>query len=69
MEQNERGILDAIHELDNKVTKLETKIEDAVSGRFKDNERRIGNLETNQRWVVISIIGIVLTAVMNLILK
>jgi hypothetical protein len=69
MEKNEREILDAIHELDNKVTKLETKIDDSVSGRFKDNERRIGNLETNQRWVVISIIGIVLTAVMNLILK
>jgi hypothetical protein len=69
MEKNEREILDAIHELDNKVTKLETKIDDSVSGRFKDNERRIGNLETNQRWVVISIIGIVLSAVMNLILK
>jgi hypothetical protein len=69
MEKNERELLEAIHDVKLQVTKLETKIDDTVSGRFKDNERRIGNLETNQRWVVISIIGIVLSAVMNLILK
>ena len=68
-EKENKSVLQAVHELDKKIVALETKIEDAVSGRFKDNERRIGNLETNQRWVVISIIGIVLVAVMNTILK
>lgn len=69
----ERELLDAIHKVDknmsSKLIELETKIDDSISGRFKDNERRITKLEENQRWVVIAIIGSVITAIMGFILK
>lgn len=69
----ERELLDAIHKVDknmsSKLIELETKIDDSISGRFKDNERRITKLEENQRWVVIAIIGSVITALMGFILK
>lgn len=65
----ERELLNAIHGVDKKVVELETKIDDAISGRFKDLERRTKNLEVNQRWLVLAILGSVLTAIMNVILK
>lgn len=69
----ERELLDAIHKVDknmsSKLIELETKIDDSISGRFKDNERRITKLEENQRWVIMAIVGSVITAVMAFILK
>lgn len=65
----EKELLQAIHNVDKKVEKLETKIDEFVNGRFKDNERRIDQLEKNQRWVVLAVIGSVLTALLNIVLK
>jgi len=67
MDSNERKLLDAIHSVEKRVVGLETKIDDSVNGRFKDNERRISALESNQRWVVLAVIGSVLAAVMSII--
>lgn len=69
----EKELLNAIHTLDKnveaRITKLEIKIDDGITGRFKDNERRITNLEANQNKVVWGIISSVLIAIMALILK
>ncbi len=65
----EQELLKAIHEVDKKVEKLETKIDESVQGRFKDHDRRISQLETNQRWVVISILSMVILAVLNLVIR
>ncbi len=62
-------VTDAISDVNTKVSALETKIDDSVSGRFKDNERRIALLESNQRWVVMAIIGSVVLAVLNLVIR
>lgn len=69
----EKELLGAIHGLENEVveriTKLETKIDEGVTGRFKDLERRTTSLENNQNKVIWGIIGSVLAALMALILK
>ena len=64
----EKSLLAAIHEVDKKVGKLEATIDKAVEGRFKDHERRIGNVENNQRWVIYAIIGVVISAILNVII-
>lgn len=72
MSPNERELLTAIHDLDKNVEKrisrLETKIDDSIIGRFKDNERRIGKLEDNQRWLVLAIVGSIIASIMKLIM-
>ncbi|QIK70830.1 hypothetical protein G7062_11225 [Erysipelothrix sp. HDW6C] len=45
METNETKLLLAIRDVKENVVRLETKIDESVEGRFKDNERRIGTLE------------------------
>ena len=67
MEGNERKLLDAIHNVEKRVVSLETKIDDSVTNRFNDNERRITALESNQRWVVLAVIGSVIAAIMSVI--
>lgn len=62
-------LLDAIHRVDKRVVTLETKIDDSINGRFKEHDRRLLNLEANQRWVALAVIASVLTAVMTLVLK
>ena len=61
MSPHEKELLQAMHEMDKnnerRFSKLETKIDDSVNGRFKDLERRTGKLEDNQRWTVLAIIG------------
>lgn len=69
MDSNDTKLLSAIHEVKEDVRELRTKIDESVNGRFKDNERRIHALETNQRWLVIGVLGAVLSALMNVILK
>lgn len=66
MEEN-RKLLNAIHNVEKRVITLETKIDDSVNGRFKDNERRISALENNQRWIVLAILGSVIASLMKLI--
>lgn len=69
MDEKEIELLNAIHKVDKRVVNLESKIDDSVNGRFKDNERRIANLEDNQRWVSLAVIGACIAAIMSLILK
>lgn len=69
MDSNDTKLLSAIHEVKEDVRELRTKIDESVNGRFKDNERRIHSLETNQRWLVLGVLGAVLGALMNVILK
>lgn len=40
-----------------------------LKGQLKDHDRRIGQLEANQRWLVLAVIGSVITALFNVILK
>ena len=69
MDSNDTKLLNAIHEVEKKVISLETKIDDSVNGRFKDNERRIDSLEANQRWITLAVLGAVLGALLNVILN
>lgn len=69
MDPTDVKLLEAIHTVEKRVVGLETKIDDSVNGRFKDNERRIDSLEANQRWLMLAIVGGVVAAIMNLILK
>lgn len=69
MDEKEIELLNAIHKVDKRVVNLESKIDNSVNGRFKENERRITNLEDNQRWVSLAVIGACIAAIMSLILK
>lgn len=69
MDEKEIELLNAIHKVDKRVVNLESKIDNSVNGRFKENERRIANLEDNQRWVSLAVIGACIAAIMSLILK
>lgn len=40
-----------------------------VDHKFVTHDKRITSLETNQRWVIIAILGVVVNAVMQLIIK
>lgn len=62
-----------------KVTRIEEKLinqpkideqkEKNIDQKFSSHERRISSLESNQKWVVIAILGIVINAVMQLIFR
>lgn len=69
MDSNEKRLLDAIHGVEKKVIGLEVKLDESVNGRFKDNERRISALESNQRWVVLAVLGSAIAAIMSIIMK
>jgi hypothetical protein len=69
MSPNEKDLLKAIHNVELQIASLEVKIDDSVSGRFKDNERRIGNLENNQNKIVWAIISTVLLSLIGLVMK
>lgn len=62
-------LLKAIHKVEKQVIGLETKIDDSVNGRFKDNERRITNIEANISKLTWAVISSVIAAIMALILK
>lgn len=68
MDDKELELLDAIHKVDKRVVNLESKIDDSVNGRFKDNERRLTKLEDNQRWLVLAIVSSIVGAIMKLVL-
>ena len=69
MTEVEKSLLDAIHKVDKKVGELDNTINKAIEGRFKDHERRIGNVENNQRWVIYAIIGVVISAILNVVMN
>ena len=69
MDETDVQLLQAIHNVEKKVIGLETKIDDSVNGRFKDNERRLGNLENNQAKLIWAVLAANIGAVMSMILK
>lgn len=72
MDTDDVNLLKAIHILDKnvetRISKLETKIDDGINGRFKDNERRIFNLEQNQSRITWAIVTAVLMSVLSLVM-
>lgn len=48
--------------------KIDDQKEKNINQKFDTHEERIKNLESNQKWVVIAILGIVINAVMQLVL-
>lgn len=72
MDTNDVDLLKAIHIIDKNVEarigKLETKIDDSINGRFKDNERRISNLEQNQSRITWAIVTAVIMSVLSLVI-
>ena len=69
MDETDVQLLQAIHNVEKKVIGLETKIDDSVNGRFKDNERRLDNLENNQAKMIWAVLAANIGAVMSMILK
>ena len=69
MDETDVQLLQAIHNVEKKVIGLETKIDDSVNGRFKDNERRLGNLENKQAKLIWAVLASNIGAVMSMILK
>lgn len=69
----DKELLEAIHRVDKNVTaklvELETKIDDSVSGRFKDVERRVTNVENTISKLVWLVIAAIVGAIMTAILK
>lgn len=48
--------------------KIEEQKEKNIAQKFETHEKRINNLENNQRWVIIAVLGTVANAIMQLIL-
>lgn len=48
--------------------KIDAAKEESIDLKFNNHDRRISSLESNQKWVALAIIGIVINAVMQLIL-
>ncbi len=72
MESFEKEIREDITDIKITVKAIETTLAEQpkhYDGRFKEHDRRISGLENNQRWLVLAVIGSLLTAVMNIILK
>ena len=49
--------------------KIDKELHNSIDGRLNGQENRIKRLEDNQRWVVIAVIGTVLNALLQLVLK
>lgn len=69
MDDNYKEVLEVVNEVKLDVRELKTTVEKSVESRFRDHDRRIGNLELNQRWVVLAVIGGCITALMSLIIR
>lgn len=73
-----KNLNEKIDVLVEKVTRIEEKLvnqpkideqkEKNINQKFETHEDRIKNLESNQKWVVIAILGIVINALMQLVL-
>lgn len=63
-------IITEVHKIDKNVTEIKTKLEyteKLLNEKINNHDERIGKLENNQRWVVIVIVGYVITLLMGLI--
>ena len=49
--------------------RIDNELHKAIDGRINGQENRIKRLEDNQRWVVIAVIGTVLNALLQLVLR
>ena len=49
--------------------KIDKELHKSIDGRLNGQESRIKRLEDNQRWVVIAVIGTVLNALLQLVLR
>ena len=68
MSHEYKEILDAITEIKLEVREVRTVVENSVELRFKNHEDRISKLENTQSWVVKTILGIVLSAVLGAVM-
>ena len=67
-----------INEMKLQINSIETKLQGHdkldeskavnIEEKFKGHDKRITSLETNQRWVVLAVLGVIVNAVMQLIL-
>lgn len=63
-------IITEVHKIDKNVTEIKTKLEyteKLLNEKISNHDERIDKLENNQRWVVIVIIGYVITQLIGLI--
>ena len=63
-------LINEVHKIDKNVTEIKTKLEyteKLLNEKINNHDERIDKLENNQRWVVIVIIGYVITQVIGLI--
>ena len=68
-----------ITDMKTKIASIETKLveqpklddsrHDAIEEKFDHHDRRIGNLESNQKWVVLTILAIIIGAIITNVLK
>jgi len=49
--------------------KLDSALHQTLEEKLSNHNARIGSLESNQKWVVLAILGIVINTIMQLILK
>lgn len=82
MVDNNQRILEKLDKISDEITELKQEISaikmqpEIADARFKNLElqsahesKRISKLEDNQRWVVLAILGVVINAVMQLVIK
>jgi len=73
-----KQIIDKLDSIEKKITRIEAQIEyqpkidfesrKAIEERIEQNQSSINQLENNQRWLVLSVIAIVISAVMQLVI-
>lgn len=68
MSQEYKEILDAISDIKLEVREIRTIVENSVELRFKNHEDRISKLESTQAWVVKTILGIVISAIVGAVM-
>ncbi len=76
---NSKEINKKLDDLVEKVTRIDERLarqplieeqkDKNIDQRFEVHETKIKALETNQRWVVVAILGVVLNAIVQLIFK
>ena len=60
-----REVLDAIHKLENKVTRMEEKVDETMRVQHEYVIERVTKLERNQMWLVTSIVAFILKFVLE----
>lgn len=76
---NSKEINKKLDDLVEKVTRIDERLarqplieeqkDKNIDQRFETHDTKIKNLEMNQRWVVVAILGVVLNAIVQLIFK